>query len=62
VGPGTLDALLDARAAALAFEAGRTLLLARDELVARADALGICLLGVDPEAAAAGGAGGDAAP
>ncbi|RIL04409.1 MAG: DUF1009 domain-containing protein [Proteobacteria bacterium] len=46
VGPDTLAALVDAGAALLAVEAGRTLVLAREALVRAADAAGIALLGV----------------
>jgi DUF1009 family protein len=46
VGPGTLAAMRDARAAALCFEAGWTLLLERDALVAAADAAGIAVFGL----------------
>lgn len=43
VGPGTLDAMAESGASLLAFEARRTLVLDRTELVARADAAGIAL-------------------
>jgi hypothetical protein len=46
IGPGTLDAMRDAGAAALCFEAGQTLILERERLVAAADAAGIALWGV----------------
>jgi hypothetical protein len=45
LGPGTLDAMRGAEAAALVFEAGATLVLDRAELVATADACGIALFG-----------------
>jgi DUF1009 family protein len=45
IGPGTLAAMRDARAAALCFEAGVTLVLERERLVAEADAAGIALWG-----------------
>jgi hypothetical protein len=54
IGPGTLAALREARAGALAFEAGRTLVLERAALVQGADAAGIALLGVAREPAAGG--------
>ena len=47
VGPRTLQSLVAVGARLLAVEAGRTLLLGRAELVERADAHGIVLLGVD---------------
>lgn len=46
VGPDTVAALAAAGAAALAFAAGRTLVLRREELAERADASGIAVLGV----------------
>ncbi|HJO22353.1 MAG: UDP-2,3-diacylglucosamine diphosphatase LpxI [Myxococcota bacterium] len=46
IGPDTLAALRDAKAAALAFEAGRTLVLDRDALVVEAGAHGIALFGI----------------
>jgi DUF1009 family protein len=55
IGPATLDTLAEAGAALLAIEAGRTLVLERADVVARADALGIAIFGV-PEAGP-GGAG-----
>lgn len=47
VGPGTLDAMCEAGALVLAVEAGRTLLLDRDEFLVRADAAGIAVVGVE---------------
>lgn len=46
VGPGTLAAMVEAKAAVLAYEAGCTLVLNRDRLVSEADARGIALLGI----------------
>ncbi len=54
IGPHTADVLIEARASALAFEAGATVVLDRDAIVARADAHGIVLVGVDPKRAAGG--------
>lgn len=51
IGPDTLAALRDAKAALLAFEAGRTLVLDRDDLAVEANAHGIALLGVGEDAA-----------
>lgn len=48
VGPSTLRALIAVEAGLLAVEAGRSVLLERDEMVALADQHGIALLGVDP--------------
>ena len=46
IGLGTLSALVEAKAGVIAFQAGATLVLQRDELVAAADAQGVALLGV----------------
>ena len=46
VGPATIDACAVARCAALAVEAGTTLVLDRSELVARADQAGIAVEGI----------------
>lgn len=51
VGPDTIATLAAAGADLLAIEAGRTLVLERAELVARADAAGVCVLGVAGESA-----------
>lgn len=49
VGPDTLHAVIAGRARVLAVEAGRTLMLHRDDLVAKANAHRIALLGVTPQ-------------
>lgn len=46
IGPGTLEAMREAKAAVLALEAGRTLLLDRADLLRQADAAGLAILGV----------------
>lgn len=46
IGEGTLRALVEAKAGLLAFEAGATLVLAREQIAALADAHGIALVGV----------------
>lgn len=51
VGPETLEAMIAAKAAVLAIEAGRSFLLERDVLLARADACGIAIVGVAVESA-----------
>jgi len=56
IGPDTLAAMLEAKASALAFEAGRTLVLEREALVEAADGHGIALVGVASERLPAGGA------
>jgi DUF1009 family protein len=48
-GPGTIEAMQQAGATALAIDAGRTLLLDRNAMLARADELGIAILGCEPE-------------
>jgi DUF1009 family protein len=45
-GPGTIDAMASVKATALALEAGRTVLLDRDEMLARANRAGIAVIGV----------------
>jgi UDP-2,3-diacylglucosamine hydrolase len=49
VGPGTLAAMREAGSRVLAVDAGRTLLIDRPELLARADADGVAVVGLDPE-------------
>jgi DUF1009 family protein len=46
IGPETLSALIEAKAGAIAFQAGVTLVLEREALVAAADAHGVALLGI----------------
>ncbi len=46
VGLGTLKELIDAAAAAFAFEAGKTLFMDQEEFVKRANAKGIALVGI----------------
>ncbi|MGE5127454.1 MAG: LpxI family protein [Betaproteobacteria bacterium] len=61
VGPGTLDAMREAGARVLALDAGRTLLIDRPEFLARAEAAGMAVWGLEASAAAAVGKGtGDA--
>ena len=47
VGPETADVLSEAGIAVLAIHAGNTLVLGREELVARADKAGVCIVAVD---------------
>jgi DUF1009 family protein len=56
IGPDTLAAMLEAKASALAFEAGRTLVLERAALLRAADEHGIALVGVAAERLPAGAA------
>jgi hypothetical protein len=44
VGPGTLAALQEASATVLALDAGRTLLLEREQFMAEADRLGLAVV------------------
>ena len=56
-GMQTIQALRDARAAVLALEAGRTLLVDRAEAIAAADAAGIAIVGVEAPPPASGAQG-----
>lgn len=49
VGPGTIRAMVEVGARVLALEAGRTILLDRDEFLAAADAAKIAVVGVSEE-------------
>jgi hypothetical protein len=49
VGPNTIELMNEVGAKVLAVEAGRTLLLERDKLIAEADAAGIVVVAFDPE-------------
>lgn len=57
IGADTLDVMCEVRAAVLAVEAGATLVLDRERLLAAADAAGIAVLGVAPGELAAGATG-----
>jgi len=52
VGPGTVETLARAGGGVLAVEAGRTIVLEREALIAAADRLGIAVVGVAPPAPA----------
>jgi DUF1009 family protein len=58
VGPGTLEAMDEAGAVVLALDAGRTLLVDRPEFLARAEAMGVAVWGLEPGTAATAGAPG----
>lgn len=47
VGPGTIETMIRAKARLLALEAGRTIVLDRDEFLERADAARIAVVGVE---------------
>ena len=49
IGPNTIEAAAAAGLRGIAFEAGGTLLIDRDGCIARADAAGLFLLGIDPD-------------
>ena len=48
-GPATIDVMQETRATALAVDAGRTLLLDREEMLTRANAARIAVIGYEPE-------------
>ena len=50
-GPGTIEVMQETGATVLAVDAGRTLLLDRDEMLARANQCGIAVVGYEPSAA-----------
>ena len=47
IGPGTIDVMIETNTSALAVDAGRTLLIDRGELVAKADAARIAIVGME---------------
>src|SRR5271156_832462 len=49
-GPGTVEVMKETGAAVLAVDAGRTLLLDRDEMLARANGYGMAVVGYEPAA------------
>lgn len=57
VGPGTLEAMREAGSVVLALDAGRTLLVDREDFLARADADKVAIVGLEP-GPGAGAAGG----
>jgi DUF1009 family protein len=48
VGPGTVETMIETKTTALAVDAGRTLLLDREAMLAAADQAGIAMIGVAP--------------
>ena len=48
-GPGTIQTMKETNTTALAVDAGRTLLIDKDEMLAAADAAGIAIVGIEPE-------------
>ena len=48
IGPGTIDVMIETNTTALAVDAGRTLLLDREELLAKANAAKIAIVGMEP--------------
>jgi UDP-2,3-diacylglucosamine hydrolase len=48
IGPGTIDVMIETNTTALAVDAGRTLMLDREELLAKANTAKIAILGMEP--------------
>jgi DUF1009 family protein len=48
IGPGTIDVMMETGTTALAVDAGRTLMLDREELLTKANAARIAILGMEP--------------
>jgi DUF1009 family protein len=49
IGPGTIDVMKETNTSALAVDAGRTLLLDRDELIQKANDAKIAIVGMEPQ-------------
>jgi DUF1009 family protein len=49
IGPGTIDVMKETNTSALAVDAGRTLLLDRDELLEKANSAKIAIIGMEPQ-------------
>jgi hypothetical protein len=49
IGPGTIDTMIETNTSALAVDAGRTLLLDRDELIGKANAARLAITGMEPQ-------------
>lgn len=49
IGPGTMDVMHETGTTALAVDAGRTLMLDRDEMLAKANAWKIAVIGMEPQ-------------
>jgi DUF1009 family protein len=47
IGPGTVDVMVETGTTSLAVDAGRTLLLDRDELITKANAAGLAIIGME---------------
>ncbi len=56
VGRGTLEAMAEARAAVLALDAGRTLIIDKDAFLEQADAAGVAVWGLEPGSGGGGAA------
>jgi hypothetical protein len=48
IGPGTIDVMIETNTTALAIDAGRTLMLDREELLAKAHTARIAIVGMEP--------------
>jgi hypothetical protein len=49
VGPQTVDVMIETKTSALAIDAGRTLMLDGEELIGKANAAGIAIIGMEPQ-------------
>jgi UDP-2,3-diacylglucosamine hydrolase len=49
VGPGTVETMIETRTSALCLDAGRTLMLDREMMIAAADQAGLAMVGVRPD-------------
>jgi hypothetical protein len=50
IGPQTVDVMIETKTSALAIDAGRTLMLDREDLIGKANAAGIAIIGMEPVA------------
>ena len=48
IGPGTIDVMIETNTTALAVDAGRTLMLDKEELLEKANAAKIAIVGMEP--------------
>jgi UDP-2,3-diacylglucosamine hydrolase len=49
IGPQTIDVMIETKTSALAIDAGLTLMLDREELIAKANGAGIAIIGMEPQ-------------
>jgi len=62
IGPGTIDTMIETNTTALAIDAGRTLMLDREELLAKANAAKIAIIGMEAIAPMPGDVAGEGKP